>query len=381
MPDSRPRSGGLGRRTVAAAAGVRPWLPVRVPVRLPTPPPVLPSGLVLALLLASGVAVATSPPDPAGDGATPVPADLRLLPLEGPVATPDAEISAMCWCGDLLVLVPQHPERFGDRDDALVLFGLERRAIEAALDADHPAPLTPRRVVLEAPGLPAGIPGWEGFEAAVALGDTVFLAVESRADEGMAGHLLRGRAHREGADGLRLVIDTDRVVPVPVPVRLPNMSQEALVVHGERLVVLFEANGVNVNPGARVAFFDLDLGYLGSAPMDPVEYRITDASEAAPGGAFWVINYFYPGERDVLSPPGAQDRPVEHLLELRFDGERVSRSGRPALDLRRDDDVSPARNWEALVRLSGRGFLLMTDRYPTTLLAFVPLATTIEDEP
>ena len=152
------------------------------------------------------------------------------------------------------------------------------------------------------------------------------------------------------------------------------------MVHGDRLMVLFEANGVRVNPGAQVAFFDLDLEYLGSAPMDPVEYRITDASEAAPGGVFWVINYFYPGERDVLSPTGMQDQPVEHLLELRFDGDRVSRSRRPALDLRRDRG-SPARNWEALVRLPGRGFLLMTDRYPTTLLAFVPLAAVTEDDP
>jgi hypothetical protein len=50
----------------------------------------------------------------------------------------------------------------------------------------------------------------------------------------------------------------------------------------------------------------------------------------------------------------------------------VVRTDAPAIDLRRDPSL-PARNWEAMVRLEGRGFLLMTDRYPTTLLAFVPL--------
>ena len=30
------------------------------------------------------------------------------------------------------------------------------------------------------------------------------------------------------------------------------------------------------------------------------------------------------------------------------------------------------RNWEAVVRLGDMGFLMMTDEYPGTLLAFVP---------
>jgi hypothetical protein len=34
-------------------------------------------------------------------------------------------------------------------------------------------------------------------------------------------------------------------------------------------------------------------------------------------------------------------------------------------------DVS--RNWEGLAFLEGRGFLLMTDKFPETILAFVPM--------
>ena len=30
------------------------------------------------------------------------------------------------------------------------------------------------------------------------------------------------------------------------------------------------------------------------------------------------------------------------------------------------------RNWEGIVRLDNRGFLLVTDQYPVTILAFVP---------
>ena len=34
--------------------------------------------------------------------------------------------------------------------------------------------------------------------------------------------------------------------------------------------------------------------------------------------------------------------------------------------------VGVARNWEGIARLEGRGFLLVTDQFPDTILAFVP---------
>jgi hypothetical protein len=44
---------------------------------------------------------------------------------------------------------------------------------------------------------------------------------------------------------------------------------------------------------------------------------------------------------------------------------------RPPIQLELIDDLHP-RNWEGLVRLDPHGFLLATDTYPETLLAFVP---------
>ena len=64
---------------------------------------------------------------------------------------------------------------------------------------------------------------------------------------------------------------------------------------------------------------------------------------------------------------------IERLLELRLttDG-RIVRTESPPLNLELLPD-GECRNWEAVVRLDDRGFLLMTDKYPGTLLAFVPL--------
>lgn len=320
--------------------------------------------LLMGLMVCALAAGARAEPPPAA-----VPAPLTLLPLAGPIASPEAEISAMCWCGDLLVLVPQHPERFADGEQALGVFVLDRSEVEAAIDHPGTEPLRPRRIALEAPGL-LDLPGWDGIEAMVSQNDTVFLAVEARVDGRMAGYLLRGRGTACGAPW-QLSVEADAAVPIAVPTDIENMSQESLVVFGDRVAVFFEANGERVNLDPRVALFDFDLQHRGTVPLEPVEYRITDATAAAADGTFWVINYYFPGERHALDPPEDPLEPVEHLLELRFDGDRVVRTGRPPLDLRADPD-SPAHNWEALVRLPGRGFLLMTDRYPSTVMAFVP---------
>lgn len=322
-----------------------------------------PWGVLVGLTLCALAAGVRAEPPPAA-----VPAPVTLLPLAGPIATPEAEVSTMCWCGDLLVLVPQHPERFAADDQALGVFILERREVEAAIDDPDAAPLRPRRIALEAPGL-LELPGWDGIEAMVSQNGTVFLAVEARVDGRMAGYLLRGRGLSCGAPW-RLTVEADAAVPIAVPTDIENMSQESLVVYRDRVAVFFEANGERVNDDPRVALFDFDLRHRGTLMLEPVEYRITDATAADADGTFWVINYYFPGERHALDPPELPPGPVEHLLEMRFDGDRVVRTGRPPLDLRADPNA-PAHNWEALVRLPGRGFLLMTDRYPSTVLAFV----------
>jgi hypothetical protein len=332
-----------------------------------------PADLLIAPLLTLavlGCAQGDDPAPPAEPRTPPIAVTPRPLDLAGPVSSPDAEISAMCWCGDRLMIVPQHPERFGSEPGELVFFTLPRAEIEAAVDQPPSQPLVPERAVLEAPELIASLPGWDGIEAAVATGDTLFLAIEAEVNGRMAGYLLRGRIHpRDGDFGV--VIDTERVAPIPVPTLVPNMSQEALLVAGDRVAVLFEANGLAVNPGAHAALFDFELEYQGTVPLEHVEFRITDATQPLADGTFWVINYFFPDEGPVLRPPVRPTHPVEQLLELRLDGGHVRRSGRTPLDLRSGPDA-PAHNWEALVRLPGRGFLLMTDRYPTTVLAFVP---------
>jgi len=107
-----------------------------------------------------------------------------------------------------------------------------------------------------------------------------------------------------------------------------------------------------------------------------------------PAGRFWVSNFFFLGNRSRLKP--APDRlvleyelgsshsrhaTVERLVEFDYGDAGVLRTDAAPIQLQLAGDLYP-RNWEGLVRLDGRGFLLATDKYPSTLLGFVPVQHT-----
>jgi hypothetical protein len=60
--------------------------------------------------------------------------------------------------------------------------------------------------------------------------------------------------------------------------------------------------------------------------------------------------------------------PVERLLKFRIDNDKIELVERPAIYLELLEGDS--RNWEGIVAY-GDGFLLVTDRFPTTILAYI----------
>ena len=114
----------------------------------------------------------------------------------------------------------------------------------------------------------------------------------------------------------------------------------------------------------------------------PIEYRVTDATTLDDRDRFWVINYHWPGapwhtgaceitERYGQGASHARCRTVERLVELQRTAQGIQATDRAPVQLELLDDEHP-RNWEGIVRLPGRGFLLVTDEHPTTIFAFVP---------
>ena len=300
----------------------------------------------------------------------------RTLPLDSAFHRPALELSGLAWHGDTLVVLPQYPARTGD--DGPQLYGIARASLQRAMD-DSTASIEPFPIPLSTPDLDGRTTGYQGLEAIAFVNDRIYLLVESTADgPGMRGHLLRGRV-APGLREIRLQPSADRLLPQQAA--LPNTAYEALTTHADTVMALFEANGRRVNDAPRAVRVGPAFRTLGTVPFPPLEYRVTDATTLDAHRRFWVINYFYPGDRNLLrpatdslarrhgtGPTHRRSAVVERLVEYRSTPRGIRRTDTPPLWL---ELAANGRNWEGVVRF-GDGFLLVTDTFPKTLLAYVP---------
>ena len=60
---------------------------------------------------------------------------------------------------------------------------------------------------------------------------------------------------------------------------------------------------------------------------------------------------------------------VERLVEFKIDSDKLIRTSTPPIQLVLEEK---SRNWEGLVRFEDKGFLMIVDEHPRTLLAFIP---------
>jgi len=313
-----------------------------------------------------------------------IPAEVEILPespvreiaLIGAASKIRAEISGMAWCGEDLILLPQYPNRFGNGDEAFV-FKIPKTKIDDYLFSQSAKPIEPIWVGFESGDLEQSIKGFEGFEAIVFDGDQFFVSIEARQRGSMQGYLVQGSV--EG-DCEAFILEPKSIISVQPQADLGNMSDETLIVYGEQLYSVYEANGANVNPEPVAHVFDLYLEPLMEITMPNVEYRLTDATEPDAEGGFWAINYFFPGDTKLkpaldqiavdfgLGESHQNQNQVERLLPFQITEDGVRLADRPPIYLELAGEIS--RNWEGIVRY-GDGFLLVTDLFPRTILAFV----------
>ena len=299
---------------------------------------------------------------------------VTVLELMGPIAVPDAELSGLGWHGETLILLPQYSERFGEGDGAV--FALSKADIQTAVQTA--TSLEPKPVLLNAPGLKESISNFQGYESIVFHGDQVFLTIEAGEGTDMHGYLVSGEI---SADESEITLDVSNVVEIPMAFPSDNHSDEAILIMGDSVLTFFEINGADLNPAPAAHVFDLDLDPQGAISIPHLEYRLTDA--AADGNNFWVINYFFPGDTDMApsvdplaetygeGPTHAQQDQVERLVEMKYSPNGISFANSAPIQLTLDGDT--ARNLEGLVLLDEQGFLLVTDKFPSTMLIFVEI--------
>jgi hypothetical protein len=336
--------------------------------------------LVAVCLLGAQAAWAGGEALPRATTVTPV-----ILEIAGPLNAPEVEVSGMTWKGDTLVILPQDPTLFAGAGQ-LGFFVLHKNEILAAIDGTADGPLQPRQVTCRAVGLSRIVKGFDGLEAVGLMGDRCYLTVEAEDDTTMAGYLVCGQYDMVNNE---VVMDMTHLTAIPMGLNIPNVAEEALVIDDGQVITISEANGRNVNPKPVAKAFNADIDFEVTLPMPNIEYRVTDATGVDKAKRFWVVNYYFPAEREKLDPaPDPElerfgdpnsfdpDACLERLLELRIvrtcvQGDFIERTATPPVILAPLPD-NTCRNWEAIVRLDQRGFLVMTDQYPATLLAFVP---------
>lgn len=326
--------------------------------------------LLVLLIALAGWFYSEHPPVSASATEQPV----TILELTGPVAVPEAELSGLGWHGETLILLPQYPERFGEGDGAV--FALPKADIIAALDGK--TPLEPTPISLSATGLKESIPNFQGYESIAFNGDQVFLTIEAGEGTDMHGYLVSGEI---SADESMISLDASNVVEIPMAFPSDNHTDEAILLMNGQVLTFFEINGAGLNPAPVAHAFDFDLKPLGTVSLPNLEYRLTDAAPES-GNTFWVINYFFPGDTDIApgsdpiaekygkGPTHIEHAQVERLVEMNYSANGIHLANSAPIQLNLDGDN--ARNLEGLALLDEQGFLLVTDKFPSTLLIFVP---------
>jgi len=302
------------------------------------------------------------------------------IPMAGNASYSYLEGSGLAWYGDNLVILPQYPDRFRSAGHS-TLFTIPKSRLLDFLSGKNKQPITPHRLPFSENGVEAKIEDFGGYEAIAFRDHRAYLTIESGWGNNMMGHVVEGNIE---PDMSMLRLNPATLRNISPQAKLSNMSDESLLIVGDKVITFYEANGAAINPTPKVHLFDADLQPLGTLPMDNIEYRITDVTAPDAGGRFWAINYLYPGDRAKLKPATdeiaakygrgpthAKFVTVERLVQFRYTAHGIHLTAVPPVQLRLIDD-DHARNWEGIVRLDDKGFLLITDKYPETILGFVP---------
>jgi len=307
-------------------------------------------------------------------------APVQLIPIQGEISLPDAEVSGMTWYDDLLLILPQYPENYPSAGGSPSLFAVAKTDIFDHIDGSAAAPLETILIPINNTQFTGQIPGYEGFEAIAVDGDQVYLSIEANDLGTMRGYLIQGSI-LEGGSAIDL--NQESLLEIPTPVQIFNAAYETLLARNGQALAIYEANGQDLNPDPQALKYDPNHDAFTAIDFDHIEYRLTDATDIDSEGHFWVLNIFMPiefwfytrtdpiTEMYGLGETHQSNNHVERLLEFKYNDGEISPSGKPPLYLEMVDDAH-SRNWEALVRLDEQGFLAMTDTYPGTILAFIP---------
>ena len=298
-----------------------------------------------------------------------------LLKIGGPMKNSDEEISGMDWYNDNLILLPENLNGY--------IFAIKKAELDSRIIGNDTTIIFPEQIKLNTPNYKKLVPGFDSFEAIAFRGYEVYLTIEIRFADSMSCLLARGHIDEKT---LEITVPEQNLTIIDVPKYVDNMSYESLVIDEDRVIALFEANGDSLIKSPYALSINSSGNDIIKYPLSSINYRIADATRIDKNNRFWVINYFFPGDRKVLKPSNdilaskygngpshSRSNRVERLVEYEIRNEKVSLTKSAPIEIKLEGEKT-SRKWEALARYGNEGFLIATDKYPKphTLLAFLP---------
>ena len=298
-----------------------------------------------------------------------------LLKIGGPMKNSDEEISGMDWYNDNLILLPENLNGY--------VFAIKKAELDSRIIGNDTTIIFPEQIKLNTPNYKKLVPGFDSFEAIAFRGYEVYLTIEIRFADSMSCLLARGHIDEKT---LEITVPEQNLTVIDVPKYVDNMSYESLVIDEDRVIALFEANGDSLIKDPYALSINSSGNDIIKYPLSSINYRIADATRIDKNNRFWVINYFFPGDRKVLKPSNdilaskygngpshSRSNRVERLVEYEIRNEKVSLTKSAPIEIKLEGEKT-SRKWEALARYGNEGFLIATDKYPKphTLLAFLP---------
>ena len=295
---------------------------------------------------------------------------VKEIKLEGLITNPKQEVSGMDWYKDTLILLPENLGGF--------LFMITKTQIQNAIELKNTKPIKPKKINFITPDYSKTIPGFDGFEAIAFYNDRVLISIEVEYKNQMQGYFAWGSINPKT---LEVIILAENIKKINTPSQIDNMSFESILISDGEAILIYEANGANIQKKVTHPVISLSNFTLKKMHAPNIEYRITDVTKISKN-KFWGINYYWSGDKKKLIP--AEDKiskkypkkgshrkveTIERLIEFEIKNNKITLSKTKPIQLYLEEGT--ARNWEAICRMDGKGFLIATDKYPRMILGYV----------
>ena len=304
--------------------------------------------------------------------------EITEIPLAGEVSNRKSEISGLCWYKNNLILLPQFPNRFSNTTNGKIYY-IEKYRILNYLSGKDTSAILPNYFSINTNDFSKLFSKGSGFEAITPHNNSAYFSIESIKNRKTVSYLIKGTIDTVSK---HITLQKETLVEVPDKLNINNMGNESILFWKNHILPIYEANGKNINPKPQIAVYDTNNILLKKIKFPNIEYRITDVTNVDKNNKFWAINYFYPGEAKKLKPASdilvkkfgigksnLLSKYIERLVQFKVNSNKIELTDTTPVYLK--IPKTEGRNWEGIVRLDKKGFLIATDTYPETILAFV----------